>query len=79
MTKVKACWDSTWCGIPCLESEKEFAFFNDYNDYRPSSCTWIPKTMKFKDVNKVIDMQVQFKVLQYREHIKEHQERRGEK
>lgn len=41
--KVKACWNSNYHGVPCLESEDAYGFFKSQNDRRPSSCNWVKK------------------------------------
>lgn len=41
--KIEECKNSTFNGIDCLESEKQYGFFKSDTDIRPSSATWINK------------------------------------
>jgi len=41
---VKPCWNSSYNGKKCLESEDQYGFFKSEADIRPSSCIWINKT-----------------------------------
>jgi len=40
---IRACHDSDFHGIDCLEDDTYFGFFKSEEDVRPSSCTWIEK------------------------------------
>jgi len=40
---VRACHDSDFNGIRCLDDGERYGFFKSEEDQRPSSCTWIEK------------------------------------
>jgi hypothetical protein len=51
---VKACWDSKYHGVKCLESEDSYGFFKDENDHRPSSCVWVKKNKQTKIIQETL-------------------------